>query len=490
MDATEHSDGTGSGARIAIGFFFLILGAVVLFSTLHDLLIVPIGVALFLSLTLASFVRPVPAFLALVFVAILVPLDLSTDVGFLPRVGPTRIYMGAFLLGIFVRLLVFRSILPGRRAVLPLFGGACLYILSSIVSTFVSVAPVVSVYAVFGREILEQLLLFYLFLYFFQLPGFWRQLRNTLYVATALTCLFAFWEVYSGDNPFLPLIPESWPDFRAGILRCRSTFFHPIAYACFLNLVFPFVVIDFLATRRTEVRVVMGVLGVLILVAALLTVSRAPWIILALEIAVLIGWECRHDLRRMAFILTLCLIAISTFFLAYQLNGTVQDLFQPFINPGKVEEGSTEYYRVVVFEAVWERVQSSRIFFGYGPNAFNYANIEVTYDNTTRVIQEPDLHYARILFEFGAVGTGLILLLIGRGVWAGLRALGHTNREGRRWIVAGLVGIVGFVFVNFTVSMFSMFPLGMIFWMCMAVVLSQGEGDREEADRPESTPLV
>ena len=224
-------------------------------------------------------------------------------------------------------------------------------------------------------------------------------------------------------------------------------------------------------------------LGTAILIAALLTVSRAPWIILALEVAGIVAWECRRDLRRMAFIVTLGFIAVTIGFLSYQLNDTVRDLFAPFVNPGQVDEGSTEYYRVVVVEAVWERVQSSRIFFGYGPNAFNYADIEVTYDNTTRILQEPDLHYARILFEFGLVGSVLILLLVGRGIWRGIGSLKTATRENQRWVLAALAGIVGFVLVNFTVSMFSMFPLGMIFWMAMAVALSQGSAASEKAER-------
>lgn len=478
MEATEHQTGTPLAGRLGIALFVLLVGGVVLASTMHELLIVPIGVAFFFLLTLLSFLRPIPMFLALTGFSILVTLDLAVDIGPLPRIGPTRVFMGAFLLGLFLRLLVFRSILPGYRPVLPLFGGACLYILSSVISIVVSVAPVVSIYAVFGREILEQLLLFYLFLYFLQAPGFWRQLRNTLYVATALTCLYAFVEVYIETNPLLPFIPDGWLDFRAGILRCRSTFFHPIAYACFLNLIFPFVMVDFLVAKRIERRLAMAVLGVLILIAALLTVSRAPWIILAMEIAGFIVWDCRHDLRRLAFLFTLALIAASFSFLTYQLNPTVQKLFEPFIHPSQVQESSTAYYRVVVFDAVWERVQSPRIFFGYGPNAFNYADIEVTYDNKTRIIQEPDLHYARILFEFGAIGTGLILLLIFRGIWQSLRGLAQDDRERQRWTMAALAGVVGFILVNFTVSMFSMFPLGMIFWMCMAVAMSHG-GDSE-----------
>jgi len=487
MEATSSHTSSSLTGRIAIGLFFLAIGTAVLVSTLNDLLIVPIGVAFFLLLTLVAVLRPIPVFLGLVVFSVLVTLDLAVDVGPLPRIGPTRVFMGAFLLGLFLRLLVFGTLVPGYRAVWPLFGGACLYIASSLVSTFVSVAPMVSIYAVFGREILEQLLFFYLFLYFLQVPGFWRSLRNALYFATFITCLLAYAEVYAGTNPLIPFIPDGWLDFRAGILRARSTFFHPIAYACFLNLVFPFVVVDFLNTRRNERRVALAVLGIAILVAALFTVSRAPWIILALEVAGLVLWECRRDLRRMAFIVTLGCIAVGAAFLSYQLNETVQDLFEPFINPSKVEEGSTEYYRVVVFEAVWERVQSARIFFGYGPNAFNYADIEVTYNNTTRIIQEPDLHYARILFEFGAIGSGLILLLIFRGIGRGVHNLRRSEPEQQRWIIAALAGVVGFVLVNFTVSMFSMFPLGMIFWLSMAVALHEAPAGTGH-HRPEPVP--
>ena len=72
-----------------------------------------------------------------------------------------------------------------------------------------------------------------------------------------------------------------------------------------------------------------------------------------------------------------------------------------------------------------------------------------------------------------------------RGIFRGLRNLTGANREAQRWTMAALASVIGFVLVNFTVSMFAMFPLGMVFWMCMAVALRTPES---AAAPPEPAP--
>ena len=105
---------------------------------------------------------------------------------------------------------------------------------------------------------------------------FWPRLRTSLYVVTWMLCAYAVIEVLSQQNPFLVLYPEEQPAIRAGVMRVRSVFFHPIAFGCYLSLIFPLVLTDTLGEPRPARRAVLGVLCVVIAVCGLLTISRAP----------------------------------------------------------------------------------------------------------------------------------------------------------------------------------------------------------------------
>jgi len=449
--------------------FLCFVGLVVFAFTEAGFLVVLAGGALFFLLLILCFAAPERMFLLLAASSILINLDVGVKLGDLPRIGPTRVFMAAFILALALRVFFYGRLAVGARFRLPLALPVGLYLLSGVISAATSVAPLVSAYAVFGREIIEQFLFFYLFIYFLGLPGFFGRLKSVIYAATILVCLYAAVEAIISYNPIMYFFPEEPIDFRAGILRCRATFFHPIALGCYLNLVAPFVLADLFTAKDLFNRLRLLCMLALICLASFLTVSRAPWICLAMEIGIFILFACRRNISRLFQLLILGAVAAAIFFLAYQSSQTVNKLFHPFFNPTSLTESSTPYYRWVVIKSVMDKMDLSRTPFGFGPNAFFLAGVKARYGDHVRTLTAPDMHYAKMGFEFGLVGLGLFLLILIMVMWRGLRAVKRAPPGQKYLALAGFAGVLGFIVVNFTVSMFQIYPLGMLFWLCAAI---------------------
>lgn len=449
--------------------FLLFVGLVVFAFTETGYLVILAGGALFFLLLILCFVAPERMFLLLVASSVLINLDVGVKLGDLPRIGPTRVFMAAFILGLALRVFFYGRLAEGAKFKLPLSLPVGLYLVSGVISAVTSVAPLVSGYSIFGREIVEQFLFFYLFIYFLGLPGFFARLKSVIYAATILVCLFAAVEAIISYNPIMYFFPEEPIDFRAGILRCRATFFHPIALGCYLNLVAPFVLADLATARNLFTRLRLFCMLALICLASLLTVSRAPWICLGMEIGLFILFACRRNVSRLFQLAILGAIATTIFFLAYQTNKTVNNLFFPFFNPTSLTESSTPYYRWVVIKSVMDKMDLSRAPFGFGPNAFFLAGVKARYGDHVRTLTAPDMHYAKMGFEFGLVGLFFFLMLLLAVMWHGLRAVKRAPPEQKYLALAGFAGVFGFIVVNFTVSMFQIYPLGMFFWLCAAI---------------------
>lgn len=454
------------------GLGFLCLGIACFVAAQSGAVFVPLGAALFGILVLACYAAPEKAFLALLACSALIPITAGVKLGPLPYIGPTRALMGAFFLAALLHRVFRGPLVPGARPGWPLMSFIGLYLASGFVSSLFSVEPLVSVYAMIGREILEQIVMFYLFVTFLQTPGFFRRLRLVLYAAAVAVCLFAFVEQAARANPFLVFYDDEFYDFRAGLLRVRSTFFHPIALACWLDFMIPLALIDFLREERGDRKVLYAGLMLLMTLTSIMTVSRAPWIALGLQVSIIALHLSRHRLNRLAVLGIAGGIVLLLAVLAYNVNEEVHQLLRPMLRPTEVTESSTEYYRWVVIRTVLGYLTEDRIAFGFGPNAFSFAGIEASFSDHSRALTAPDMHYARLAFEYGFVGLVLFLLLMAAVVIRCLRAVQRApDEEQRLWALSAFGATLGFVIVNLTVSMYTMYPLGLFFWMWVAVAV-------------------
>ena len=216
-------------------------------ATIYNILPLWGGLIFFSVLVLVDFAYPTITLIILVVLTIIVPVDLAIKLGDLPRIGPVRVFLGAFFLGLLLHRLYYKYINTGTIK-FPFIILISFFLFVSIVSTIFSVSFLQSIYTILCLSF-EQYLLFYIMLYFVSLPNFWPRLKIAIFCVTAVICIFAFYEELSRNNPLLFLYPQEEALFRGEILRVRSTLFHPIALGCYLNLVFPFVFIEIIEDK-------------------------------------------------------------------------------------------------------------------------------------------------------------------------------------------------------------------------------------------------
>ena len=458
--------------QLALLAWMTLLAGICLMSGLLGAPILPAVVAAVACLIVLTVFRPAKMLPFVVAMSILVPVDVAASVFGLPRIGPTRTIIALFLLGLLIRSAFLRETMLDLKN-LPLKIPIAIFLLFSTVSATLSVAPKVSWFAIVGRVLLEQFVFFAIFYVAFGSRLGWHSIKKALYVSTVLVCAFGLFERVTEWNPLLAFFPPAYeyPEFREGIMRLRSTFFHPIALGCFLNFVYPFLLIDLFCERPFARKFFIGLLLVSTVLLLLSTVSRMPLLVALLETALLFFWWARKTVQRQLATLMLLTFGLGAVAIAYQSETIVYRLISPALPGGRVDEGSSEYYRVVLWKAVLNKIEGLRWLYGYGPNAFYLAEVEFNYDGFDRVLEAPDSNYIRLLLESGILGLAsflaLILAAMARIVRAGL-AVGSSLQP---LALACLGAVAGFALNNVTASEFEMYPLGTLFWMLTALAI-------------------
>ena len=461
----------------------LTFSVVVLCATTFDLLPLLFSFIFFLGIVGVSYIYPEKMLCAVTILSIFIPVDLGIKFGSLPRVGPMRGIVAAFLIGVLFHFLLkkgqWRSQEPWPyRKLLTAF------LLFGVISTVSSISPLKSAYSM-ASFVFEQFLFFYLFVVFSSDPGFWPRFRKPLFLATAAVCLFAFYEEITLHNFLLPLYPQEESAFRGGILRVRSTFFHPIALGCYLSMIFPMLLVEAIENDRKRERPLVLAVLVLVTITLFLTISRGPWIAVLIQLAVFSIWWGRRNLRRAllagsvaaALLLLLVIAGVNS-----DLSGnTMGRLLNPSGIPvGKMElknidESSSEFYRFALFKAVVESLQGERWIYGYGPGTFHLADVESTYAGHAHINIAADSHYLKLLFEHGIPGLTLFVLLLAVIGHECVRVVRDPRCGSKLFALGGFAAILGFIFENTTVSMFFILPLNLMFWMIVAMVHNCGK---------------
>lgn len=434
------------------------------------------ALTLFALVTSLAYVYPGVMLIAVVVTSILIPVDLALKVDVLPRLGPTRGMVAAFLLGAFLhhktRTGIFKSV-KGSTLAVPI----ALYFVAAFISTIFSAVPLKSAYS-FISLIFEEFLFFFAFVYFAAQERFRVNLKKTLLWTTIVVCLFAFYEEVSHYNPILLIYPEEEMLFRGDILRVRSTFFHPIAFGCFLSFIFPFLLAEFIQTNNYARKYVVALLLMCVLVASFLTVSRGPWVSFLLSSLIFIVWWTRRNLnRKMLAGAVICIFLIFSIFFASLSRDISKSPVGKIINPSglswrHIDEDSSEYYRIALFKAVVDRLKGSRWIYGFGPGTFHLAQVESVYAGHEHVLTAADSHYIRLLFEFGLLGVLTFLLLLGAILSLTIQTIRKAQERDKPFALASAGAIFGFLLTNISVSMFGYLPLHLLFWLSVAYLIN------------------
>ena len=436
-----------------------------------------IGILAVLAVVALTVFFPGACFIGVIGASILFPPDLALKLDPLPRIGPSRVVLGAFLMGLLLRLAVARG---GRLEIPRLALGYFIlaYLFSGAVSTVLSIEPLISFYALIGRDLIEQFLLFYLALYFLRRGDLWQPLQVTLLLTTAAICLLGFYEFLTLSNP---LYPGRGFFVRETIPRIQSFFFHPIALGSYMNLVAPFVMVEILQSRRVHDKILYSFMLLAVVAVVFLTVSRGPWICLVIEFAIVGLYWVAQRRRQTLLIALFAFLVFANAAMAYRFSETAQRMFAPILSPHTQDEASPEYYRVMLFRTVIDYMEGARWIYGYGPNVFHAAGVEAQYSDHSVVITAADNHFLKILLEYGIAGLLAFVALLAAAARTCHSAFRRADERQKMTILACLACVTGFVLVNTTAGMFHIYPLGTLFWLAVAVAVTM-------ADRPGPVP--
>ena len=417
-----------------------------------------------------SFITPALGLAAVILVSIMIPIEISLQWGQLPRIGPTRIVAGIFLIAYLLRLCVSTTnhrqnfVFPKDKPFYLMYF-LLLYVCTILVSYMFSVNVKASTFF-----IIDQFVVFAIFCIYvneIRKDENWIIIKQAIYFGTIVVCFFAFFEVWTRANPIIDFIAPPRDEIesivRLGLWRVRSTFYHPIALGVFLNLVFPFVLVDLLNSGGVK-RLRLTVLALLMCVVQILTVSRIPWLVMIFEAAIVFIIFSRITLSKIILILNISMIGAVALFVIYSSSDFIHKLFEPFLNWGGVSQSSSEYYRIALTRAVLDSLTGSRWIYGFGPGTFQLAGIQSNYAGSLHVLNAPDLHYIRVLADLGLLGLGAFIALL-LSVLA--TCIGALRSSARRDAAACVASVIGFILVNATVSMFY-FPLALVFWLAVA----------------------
>jgi len=463
------------------GLLLLVAGLVAALVT--DTLPLFLAAVVLAALTLLSYYYPDFFLILLISMSIVFSLDVAVSAGNMPRIGPTRFVMAAFVLAVILRGLTSKRIGITKHD-LPFLGLISLYLVSGVISALFSTDILVSFYAVVGRDLIEQFVLFYILFYYLKQQGFEYRLKNALYVTLFLVCAFSFFEEITHYNPFLQFITDGDLNFRAGMLRVRSTFFHPIALGCFLNLLMPVLLVDIIREKSYQRKAFLILTFTAGLIASFLTLSRAPFLILGLEILLVAGWWAKERANRAILLISfVSVVSVGAVLLIYN-NDILDRALGSYINPNQttlnqLDEDSSEYYRIILLESVLQKLSGPRWIYGYGPNAFYLSEVNAEYSSHTEVLVAPDNNYLRLLLEYGVMGTLLYGLLLLAALKMCLAAIKNCDGKDKLQAAALLASALGFIIVNFSTSMFNIYPLGLLFWLVIALAINQLQKSRQ-----------
>lgn len=408
---------------------------------------------------------------AVLLIAICVPVEVAFKVDPFPRIGPARIMMAILIATWLLNIVTAKENIFGLIIRIPFSKSILAFAGAGIISTVFSIHIKQSIFTY--STILLEFFAFYIILIFYQSDrNFRRNIHLSLFFLTFILCILSVVEQLVQYNPLCDLIDFADLDYRAGLLRVRATFFHPIAFGCYLAFMAPLVLSYYYRTTVKQHRFMLVVLLFMMTVALLMTVSRIPLVIYISEITAMSLWRNRHNTRKIIIYASLGLCLLSSALLFGSVSDELSDTVVPFLNPNNVtishlDESSSEYYRIALLKAVVRYMHGARWLIGYGPGVFYIADIESRYAGHDHILTAADSFIIKLLFEHGITGLAAFVFMVFITVLTLVRKARRAEATQAMIITASYIAITGFFLQNITVSMYFIMPLGMLHWLAV-----------------------
>ena len=332
-----------------------------------------------------------------------------------------------------------------------------------------------------------------------------HQVNRMLLVLAANGTLVALF----GIAEFYAIVPIDWlrPE-----TRIQSTIGNPIFVGTFLNLsIIATVVLGLRNEHATTAKLIMssaqwGLPIGMQLLATFITLSRGPWLGLAVGALVLftMGWYLQRSVtgaaRAMAALFVISLvIAVSLAAVLGTITGREQGLVASVAeravdtsSPGRLEiwkaTGSLIANRPVP-EYVADKLPPARYLVGYGPALFRWVYPQTSARETTVV--RAHNHFLQIAVELGIIGMVSFMVLIVVTLLASLPILeSATARTGPNsaWLVAGLMAMIMGWAVTSSVSIPKASDLAVL-WISIGAISGVSAGTNRSAGLGRQPPF-
>jgi O-antigen ligase len=219
-----------------------------------------------------------------------------------------------------------------------------------------------------------------------------------------------------------------------GWIRAQGTIGHPSNLACYFLIPIPLFLALGFSLRRRALRLVSLFSGAVGVAGLVCTLSRWPWVLLAVQTVFLaagLAWARSAPTKRIVG--TACITAFLAMAAVLPLSDFIYDRFTRDL------KASLEF-RAKQNKTAFALAEQSP-FFGAGLNNYRLhllryePELEWAFENedkmrlglSRRVFVMPHNLYLALLAETGYVGLGTFLLFVGGAVWTGVRAVIRTT---------------------------------------------------------------
>ncbi len=409
------------------------------------------------------------------FLVILLPGEARIDFGDMFELTATRAIAATLL----VLYIVFGNQHPQSdrvqrlplKVLLILYGGWC------IVSTVDSV-----VFATSLKTVLESVLEFYLVYYVFAKSVSRVQTVHKILVAAVaalvVCCVFGVMEQYTGWK-VIDLFPEVTHRFVAGAGgrlgdsgRIKSTFPHPILFANALALGIPWALYLLNLSKIAAQKACLWVAIIMMSWNMYKTLSRGPWLALALSLFLLLLFSSGSLRKHLAVII---LLTVSALIIRPGVWETLRNTYVETLDPESARGGSYQYRYDLMRLARQVLAQNpGRAAWGFGPNSFPELNLEAENPDTGHwdKFESCDSAFVEVMLDTGYVGLFLVVALLLRSALLAWKGFKNLPPPANFLCLLFLINIGAYAFMMLSVENFGWGQQTLMLWILIALAVA------------------
>jgi O-antigen ligase len=424
------------------------------------------------TLLVLTVVRPQWGIASIILLIPTIPILPIPSIAGAPLITPTRALLGTAFLGVALSVVLGRTQIRGTGV----GWGFAVWLFAVALSVPTAIDPQAATFRLMS-EVFEAVAVVYLVVVVFDRRSWWLPLTS-LVTAGVLNASLALSEIVIGTNLFLPsgayvegLV--SFAEGRLGLPRLQGTYSHPSFLASSLTMLVPIALGLFVIARRRLRWLLLAAIAIMS-TALFLTFTRAAWYaVTGASLAVFVSSARQHPrlwiggywMAASAILLTVVLPNV---------RAGIAELLGDLFATRSTSPTATTGYRLELTDAVVQGV-AARPLTGFGAGNFADVGLSTVFAGRTLTLGSPDNHLLRVLLETGYIGllafTVMVVVLF-VGLWRAVRSLpvGADRTLG----VGVITGLIGFIFVNLTISALAIPQVAFVFWAgCGALLASR-----------------